>query len=261
MNYTKIYNNLIETNRNKNRYKTNGEYYEEHHILPVSWGGTDEAFNLVLLTPEEHWLAHLLLAKIATGQNVYKAHQAIVNMGRVIVEDKRKTSKLYAIARKNISEEISKRHTNTLIVKDAETNIRIGRVSKDHPNVLNGTWVFFHTGMKRSQSFKDKVGKSISGENNGTFCGMNNEHIFNRCKEVFEKYGVWTYTITRYYCKLKYNENIPKSFGKKYRESINVENVKKNLIELYDATPECFDFYAKHQTNRILKEIENEFKN
>lgn len=125
-------------------------------------GGSDESFNLILLTAKEHWLAHLLLAKIATGQNKYKAYQAVINMGRVIPEGRRKTSNLYQLARKKIAEEVSKKHMNTLIVKDAISGIRIGRVSKNHPKVISGEWIFFHNGMTRSDEFKNKVGKSVS---------------------------------------------------------------------------------------------------
>ena len=39
-------------------------YCEEHHIVPRSLGGYDTKENLVLLTAREHFVAHLLLAKI-----------------------------------------------------------------------------------------------------------------------------------------------------------------------------------------------------
>ena len=261
MNYTKIYNNLIEISKNKHRYKSDKIYFEKHHILPVSWGGSDESFNLVLLTAKEHWIAHLLLARIATGNNVYKANQAIVNMGRVISEYKRKTSTLYAISRKNIASEVSKRHTNTLIVQDVESGIRIGRVSKNHPKVLSGKWVFFHIGMTRSEEFKLKVGASVSGEKNGTFTGMTNEQIIFRCEEVFEKYKYWNYNITRLYCMLKYDEKIPTSFGGKYRESVTTSSIHKILKDNFGVKETQIGSFAKHHTNKIKEEIENEFKN
>lgn len=261
MNYVKIYNNLIESSRNKKRTKKDGTYYEEHHILPVSWGGSDESFNLVLLTAKEHWIAHLLLSKIATGKNSYKANQAVVCMGRVISENKRKTSSLYAAARQSIAKEISIRYSNTIVVKELESGIRIGRVSKTHPKVLSGEWVFFHTGMSRTDEWKLKVGKSVSGEKNGTFTGMSNDAIIDRCKEVFQRYGYWNYNITRLYCSLKYGEKIPTSFCGKYRQPIITDAIQKILIDMFSATEKQFGSYAKHHTNEIKKEIENEFKN
>jgi hypothetical protein len=41
-----------------------GGYMERHHVIPRCMGGSDEETNLVLLTPEEHLIAHLLLVKI-----------------------------------------------------------------------------------------------------------------------------------------------------------------------------------------------------
>ena len=61
MNYLGHYENLI--NSRINRTKLNC-YFEVHHIIPKSIGGTDEPDNLVKLTPEEHFIAHLLLHKI-----------------------------------------------------------------------------------------------------------------------------------------------------------------------------------------------------
>lgn len=261
MDYVKIYNDLIESAKTKHRDKRSGVYYEKHHILPKSWGGTDEDFNLVLLTAREHWVAHLLLVKCASGQNIYKAKQAIINMGRVISDDKRKNSILYTNARKAIADEVASRHKNTLIVKDAKSGIRIGRVSKNHPNVLSGEWVFFHVGMTRSEEYKLKVGASVSGERNGTYTGMTNDLIILRCEEVFNTYHYWNYNITRLYCKLKYNETVPKSFAGKYREPVTCTNIQRLLITKFNATENQFGTFAKHHTNKIREEIINEFNN
>ena len=60
MNYQKIYDNIVR--RGQNRILEG--YSEKHHIVPRCLGGTDEVTNLVSLTPEEHYLCHLLLVKI-----------------------------------------------------------------------------------------------------------------------------------------------------------------------------------------------------
>jgi hypothetical protein len=60
MNYLKIYNAIVA--RAKNR-KIEG-YSETHHIVPRCMGGEDSPENLVDLTPEEHFICHLLLVKI-----------------------------------------------------------------------------------------------------------------------------------------------------------------------------------------------------
>ncbi len=62
MNYSKHYKLLIESR--KNRSISPGVYYETHHIVPRCMGGVDSPDNLIKLLPEEHYTAHLLLAKI-----------------------------------------------------------------------------------------------------------------------------------------------------------------------------------------------------
>jgi len=60
MNYIKAYDTLVANARNGNRNK-DSSYYESHHVVPRSWGGTDSPDNLVLLTAREHYVAHHLL--------------------------------------------------------------------------------------------------------------------------------------------------------------------------------------------------------
>ena len=60
MNYQRLYDNIVR--RGQNRILEG--YGERHHIIPRCIGGTDDETNLVLLTPEEHYLCHLLLVKI-----------------------------------------------------------------------------------------------------------------------------------------------------------------------------------------------------
>lgn len=56
--YKEVYNKLID--KAKQREYCDG-YYEIHHIVPKSEGGSDSSDNLVRLTPKEHFVAHKLL--------------------------------------------------------------------------------------------------------------------------------------------------------------------------------------------------------
>lgn len=60
MDYKKTYKKLIKSAR---RQHIDG-YYEIHHIVPKAEGGSDDKSNLVKLTARQHYIAHLLLAKI-----------------------------------------------------------------------------------------------------------------------------------------------------------------------------------------------------
>ena len=64
MNYFLAYQRLIA--KAKARVCPEG-YVERHHILPRALGGSDDSSNLVALTAKEHFVAHVLLAKIHGG--------------------------------------------------------------------------------------------------------------------------------------------------------------------------------------------------
>ena len=96
MNYRKHYITLIE--RSKQR-KYLG-YLEKHHIVPRCLGGTNDASNIALLTPEEHYVAHLLLVKINPG------HYGLVKAAHLMTvhnSSKRNNNKKYGWLRRAFS--------------------------------------------------------------------------------------------------------------------------------------------------------------
>lgn len=66
MDYQRIYSDFIADRKRREAHLIG--YSERHHIHPRALGGGDEASNLIRLIPEDHFFAHLLLAKIHGGQ-------------------------------------------------------------------------------------------------------------------------------------------------------------------------------------------------
>lgn len=62
--YTLWYKNIIT--KAQQRVNHDG-YFEKHHILPKSLGGSNDPDNLVKLTPKEHFVCHMLLPKMTEG--------------------------------------------------------------------------------------------------------------------------------------------------------------------------------------------------
>ncbi|EIE0653053.1 hypothetical protein LCU68_003984 [Salmonella enterica] len=66
-----LYSNLIgaceERNGKPRSLSDRKAGYEIHHITAKSQGGTNHAYNLVYLTPREHYTAHHILARIYGG--------------------------------------------------------------------------------------------------------------------------------------------------------------------------------------------------
>jgi hypothetical protein len=87
MNYHTHYTLLIE----RAKVRTLTIYKEAHHIIPKCLGGTDDPNNLVDLTAREHYVAHILLAKIHGGT----LWHAVNLMGR----KKKYTNRYYEKAR------------------------------------------------------------------------------------------------------------------------------------------------------------------
>jgi 5-methylcytosine-specific restriction endonuclease McrA len=96
MNYKKIYENLIA------KGITRGDVpdREKHHIIPKCMGGSDLIDNLVNLTPEEHYLAHLLLVKIYPGNGALIKAAKMMTVGRT-------TNKIYGWVRRKFRREMS----------------------------------------------------------------------------------------------------------------------------------------------------------
>lgn len=72
MNYAYQYFKLI-AHRVENRLTKKDCYVECHHVIPKSEGGKNTKDNLVNLTAREHYIAHLLLAKIYDDSKMYAA--------------------------------------------------------------------------------------------------------------------------------------------------------------------------------------------
>lgn len=93
MNYNKHYERLIARARGRVLLG----YSERHHVIPRCMGGSNGAENIVRLTPEEHYVAHRLLAHMHPG--VSGLVVAVVMMAK-----KGRSSKAYGWLRRKHTE-------------------------------------------------------------------------------------------------------------------------------------------------------------
>jgi hypothetical protein len=139
MDHTKQYNLLICKARN--RGLAADTYYEKHHVVPKSLGGSNSKSNLVYLTGREHFVAHMLLAHMYGGG--MWAAAAMMKASRK-VQSRELNSRLYEIARRNWSQflqgkqrpahviEALKKHATNRVVSD-ETKAKMSLVRKGKP--------------------------------------------------------------------------------------------------------------------------------
>lgn len=78
--YTRWYNMLVSSRQALNRRFKVGCGYEKHHIVPRSLGGPNGKDNLVVLTPREHCLAHMLLSRMFVGESKAKMCYALMSL-------------------------------------------------------------------------------------------------------------------------------------------------------------------------------------
>jgi hypothetical protein len=141
--YTAWYNNIIQ--RAQSRVLSEDTYTEKHHIIPKSLGGSNAKSNIVCITPREHFICHLLLTKMTTGNNLFKMKHAVsmlmnaknIGNGRYVP-----SSRLYEYVKKCHLEAINegwtgekrKRHAEKLInynsTVDKTSAAHISRIQK-----------------------------------------------------------------------------------------------------------------------------------
>lgn len=98
MKYADHYMRLIT--RALNRQLDVDTYIEKHHILPKCLGGTDETANIARLTPEEHFVAHLLLVKMHPVN--YSLVHAASMMCAKSTNNSQRSNKLYGWLRRRL---------------------------------------------------------------------------------------------------------------------------------------------------------------
>lgn len=136
--YFRLYFNIIQ--KGIQRSSLSG-YYEEHHIIPKSFGGSNDSINLVKLTAREHYICHLLLTKCTEG--LYK--QKMVFAFRRLCNSKNhkiQNSATYEYLRKLHSMSVSQ-----MIIRNGNPG-SFGKRGSTHVEIF---------GSVRSEEIKEKI--------------------------------------------------------------------------------------------------------
>lgn len=134
MDYSKVYRDFIVA-RKAIEHTLEG-YTERHHIVPKSLGGSNDAANLVKLTPEDHFFAHLLLAKIH-GRGMWVAVRRM-RWGRVGGERPWVRGRyMYAVARRKHAQFAAETQTGRPGLRGAE-NGRYDHTLREWSNMDTG---------------------------------------------------------------------------------------------------------------------------
>ena len=172
MNYKQIYDNLINSRKLLNRSKKTGTY-ESHHIIPKCLRGTNDKDNLVLLTPREHFIAHLLLTQMYEGKIKAKMCLALLKMCSNNPFQKRYiSSRQYDLVKRLIVENCSGKNATFFGKKHSEetkSKMSIRMKGKNNHRYGIQPWNFGkklkpHTNEAKLKMRESHLGKKFSDE-------------------------------------------------------------------------------------------------
>lgn len=161
--YYRTYRAIIENAL----HRTLTGYYETHHIIPRSLGGTDNNENLIRLTAREHFICHLLLPKFTEGPDRYKMLHAFIMMsGRSVYK-----SRAYDMHRREYSALMRKRMSGDKnhmfgVDRSGVKNTFYGKQHSDETKLKISTakkGTSYGKGIPKSEEHKKKLSAARKG--------------------------------------------------------------------------------------------------
>ncbi len=173
MDYQRIYNAIISKRKLSPLMKSSSTYTEVHHIIPRCLGGSNSVSNLVRLTAREHFIVHMMLAKVYPDNNGLRL-AAYLMCKHTTYEDIKIRSRIYENFRIErtkmvVSVEVRQKMSNARLGKKlseqhkrniSENNGLKGKVLTDHHRQKISK---SNTGKRHSDTAKEKVSIANSG--------------------------------------------------------------------------------------------------
>lgn len=140
MNYSKLYNSIIinakslENERKILKYNKDF-YFETHHIIPKSSGGSNDESNLVILTAREHFICHWILYKInPSSSNAFSWWMMSNNNGNKFHKERSmQSSRKYEYARKAFRKHIVEINTGRTYTEEQKKKYSLSKMGdKNH---------------------------------------------------------------------------------------------------------------------------------
>jgi len=132
MDYKAVYEKLMQKARSRGDV---AGYSEKHHVVPRCLGGSNSKDNLVVLTAEEHFLAHQLLVKMHPGNHklAYAAQAMVFKNAKT-----RRSNKLYGWLKRRMAQASSDKMKCSNPMNTAEGRRNFEEAMKDHGPKVSG---------------------------------------------------------------------------------------------------------------------------
>ena len=160
MNYQAHYDRLIE----RARSRVLDGYSERHHVAPVCMGGSDEAHNLVRLTPEEHYVAHQLLYRIHKTRALFNAVKCMTWKSKTTPT---RSNRLYGWIRRQHAAYMSAATKGRKLSEETKRKIgaanAVSQRGKKQSDAHKAAIGNAHRGSKRSEETKQRMSRAQTG--------------------------------------------------------------------------------------------------
>ena len=218
MDYQKIYDAFILSRRS--RELDSSIYYEQHHIIPLCIGGSDDKDNLIYLTAREHLFAHIVLTEIYPKEISIK----------------------YAVVAMCGFKNVGNRYLDLKFLKTISTKL----VSKIREDAIHS---------KKSEVTKQKLREMRLGEKNPMFGRKHSEQSKKLMSENLSGKNHWMFGKHWSDEYRKNRERILKSRPKTNR--IFTEEHRKHISEsrLGKFKEKDNPFFGKHHTEKKRKKL------
>jgi len=206
MNYNKLYSRFIESRLVRIKKRNDG--LEDHHILPVSLGGSNDQSNLITLTFREHFIAHRILAKMFDGKKRYQMTYALDRMMKSNcqkLKESKITSRTFDYIKIQISKVKSKQWKNTKFKKLMKEKISA---------TISNLWQDPEYRAKQMASKVDRLAKAKAGMRKAWTTDRKNTQLPN----LWKSHKSWWNNLTedqKIIRKKKNSEALKKLWAKK----------------------------------------------
>lgn len=172
MDYKRIHDAIIEHAKSQHRDKKYA-YYERHHIIPKSLGGSNSKENLILLTAREHFIIHKILFILARNTNE-KVKMASA-LKRFLYSKQHEKYNICSRQYEHIKIQHAKYVSQHLTGKptSVEARINMSAAQRKYFSENPGHW----TGKNHSKETKLKMSNSQKMENNPMYGKVHSDDV------------------------------------------------------------------------------------
>ncbi len=162
------------------RKRRKGVYYERHHVIPKSLGGTENKKNLVYLTAVQHYQAHKLLVGFLTGRKRLKMICALKRFTGDTRRDRRISESEYRRVKIAHAEAVSILQRGKVAGEESRKKMSASQKARYQANPTH--W----RGRSHTSKTRKKMSKAQGGTRNGFYGRSHTKSVRKRISNTLK---------------------------------------------------------------------------